>query len=95
MMSIKRKFIFFYIVTLLCVGIILYIEKESKISDYLKERTQIAQINYDSLYHEYKKIADIIFLTQINQEDILGIYSKANTLFVFLCCIISINSRLN
>ncbi|WP_200414241.1 cache domain-containing protein [Arcobacter sp. FWKO B] len=77
-MSIKRKFIFFYIVTLLCVGIILYIEKESKINNYLIERTNIAKINYNSLYNEYKKIADIIFLTQINQKEILEIFSQAN-----------------
>ena len=71
MTNIKIKFLFFYIVTLVCVGVIVFLEKESKINSYLKEKTNNIKVSHDSLYHEYKKVADIIFFTQIKQQEIL------------------------
>jgi len=77
MTNIKIKFLFFYIITLLCVGVIVFLEKESKINSYLKEKTNNIKVTHDSLYHEYKKVADIIFVTQIKQQEILEIFANA------------------
>lgn len=77
--SLQIKFLFFYIMTLLCVGIFIYFEKESKINSYLKEKTNSIKVTHESLYHEYKKLADIIFFTQIKQQDILEIFSQAKS----------------
>lgn len=60
-------------------GALLWLEKESKIEGYLKDKTVRAVMHYNSLYHEHKNLADIIFKTKIDIKEITSLLKKVKS----------------
>jgi len=77
--KLMYKYLIFFGLISFCISYGLWLEKESKINQYLEEKTTFHSQKYNKIYNEYKKIADIIFITEINRKDIIELLEKANT----------------
>ena len=71
-----------YSVLFLLIGFIFtaifWLEKEEKIDSHLRYETNKIVLNYNSIYSDYKKIADIIYKTKINTAEIIDIFKDAH-----------------
>jgi serine phosphatase RsbU (regulator of sigma subunit) len=74
---VLRSAVLFTLFTLAII-VVLYTEKESKIKAYLNIEQNQAIGNYHALYNKYKSIADIIFLTKVNTEEVIDIFKDAH-----------------
>lgn len=78
----KRLFIkvssVFIVFTILIISLLSFRYSYEK-SEYLKKITTQNYLNYHSIYNKYKDISNIIFNTQINNEEILSIFKDAHT----------------
>jgi len=70
------KYLFIFIIVTVGLGVSLWFEKEQKIEKYLEDKTIQAMMNYNSLYHEHKNLADVIFKTKIDTQEITSIFRK-------------------
>ena len=74
----KRSILFSLIfigLSVLSYSILKY-EKDKKIEQYLNSKTKQYTQNYDALYHEYKKLSEVIFKTKINSNEVLSIFKN-------------------
>lgn len=71
------RYILLYIVTVLLFVLYSYNEKNMKIKEHLQTHTNEVNIEYKALYNEYKKLSNVIFLTQINTEEVIDIFKDA------------------
>jgi signal transduction histidine kinase/DNA-binding response OmpR family regulator len=75
-----RRILIFSLFFLLLCGIaekLLNDEKERRIQVKLDSLTQTVLSHYDVVYTKYAKIADVIFTTQINSEEVQELFAKA------------------
>jgi len=73
----KIYFILTFIVLTTVSFFLLKYEKDSKIEEHLSQTTQKNLQNYTVIYDEYRKIANVIFKTKINTNDVKTTLEKA------------------
>lgn len=66
-----------YFILFISSYLLLSYEKENKIEQHLQIKTKQYVQNYNSMYSEYKKIAEIIFKTKIDTDETLDIFKDA------------------
>ncbi|MEA3383173.1 MAG: cache domain-containing protein [Campylobacterota bacterium] len=70
------QFILFYFIVFIMSFFILYNEKETKIDNFIANEVEHYTIVYNTIYHQYKQRADIIFQTKINKKEIIELFKK-------------------
>ncbi len=71
------KYILSYIILSVSVYFLVSYEKDDKIDSYLNSKTKTYSNAYNTLYNEYKTIANLIFEANINTEEVKSIFAKA------------------
>ena len=72
----KIYFITFFIIILSVTIFILNSIKDNNIDKYLEKENEKFNLNYNVIYNNYKKIADLIFKIDIQDEKILTLFSN-------------------
>lgn len=75
--SIITKFIFVYTFFLLAITTIFYFNYKKTIDKHLQKTTQESFLEYKAVYDRNKQIADLIFQSEINTNEILTIFKDA------------------
>ena len=78
MKSQKLKYFSVALVLATLSFVLLSIEKNSKINDYLSQKYTKTKQNYNTIYAYHKKITNLIYKTHINKSDILHTMQQAN-----------------
>ncbi|MEA2018353.1 MAG: PAS domain S-box protein [Campylobacterota bacterium] len=75
----KSNYLLVFILLYFIVGIFITNSYTNKVNDHLDRRTNKYLENYNALYHEYKKVAQILFLTQLNTPKAKNIFANATS----------------
>ncbi|MEA3289325.1 MAG: PAS domain S-box protein [Campylobacterota bacterium] len=78
-MKLSVKYILIYIITVVITLSALWYEKEHKIQQHLKIESQNVEKQYNIIYNEYKKIANILYNTKINTSKVINIFKDAKS----------------
>lgn len=78
MNDLKIRFLFLYILLSVLIIFGLWLDKERKIHSHINLELRQVQLNYNAIYNDYHKIANLIFQTKIDTPKVIDIFKKAN-----------------
>ncbi|WP_164971015.1 ATP-binding protein [Halarcobacter mediterraneus] len=73
------KFAMIYSLLSFLLLFLFYSNYKKTTEEYLQKKTTKHYLNYKSIYNRYKQIANIVFETEINTNEILSLYKNAYT----------------
>ena len=76
LLKLKYVILFLILAQLVIISIVSIITEENR-NNYLKDKTNLAKIEYETIYWKIKEQSTMIFQELINTQEIIGVYKNA------------------